>query len=109
MRADEIAWCSAFVNWCIFNAKAIGTGKPTARSWVHWGRETKSPQLGDIAVLWRGLKDSWQGHVAFYVGEYVDEFNNQFILLFGGNQNNEVGFKFYPKERLLEYRTLRPV
>lgn len=96
---DEISWCAAFVNWCLNQKKIKGTGLANARSFLKWGEETTRPTLGDICVFWRGKKDSWQGHVGFYAGE-----TNTHIIVFGGNQDNRVCFKLYPKTNLLSIR-----
>jgi uncharacterized protein (TIGR02594 family) len=99
-RDDETAWCSAFVNWCMTTAGFMGTGKGAARSWLTWGNSCLSgPVYGAITVLWRTNPSSWEGHVAFCVGE-----SGSNLILFGGNQNNAVGLKPYPKSRLLGYR-----
>lgn len=103
-KADEIAWCSAFVNWCLARASAAGTNKANARSWLSWGRMTRNPQLGDVVIFWRESLESWKGHVGFYSGE-----KNGKILLLSGNQKNKVSFQYYSKSKLLGFRTMRPV
>lgn len=97
---DEISWCSAFVAWCMTQAQVpiIGiTG--AARSWLKWGRKVDSPQIGDVVVLWRGSRMSWQGHVGIYVGG-----GGGAVLLLGGNQGNAVSIAPFSVERVLEYR-----
>jgi uncharacterized protein (TIGR02594 family) len=97
---DETAWCSAFVNWCMTSAGFTGTGKGAARSWLACGNSCLSrPAYGAITVLWRKSPSAWEGHVAFCVGE-----SGSNLILFGGNQDNAVGLKSYPKARLLGYR-----
>ena len=98
---DETAWCSAFANWVVKKAGGEISGKLNARSWLTVGYETKSPQPGDIVVLWRGSKDSWKGHVGFYVSQ-----NKNSIWILGGNQTNQVCIAPYAKTQLLEYRAL---
>ena len=98
---DETAWCSAFVNWVMKQANLSYTGKLNARSWLKIGQETTTPKLGDIVVFWREKRNSWKGHVAFYITE-----NNDYIYVLGGNQNNQVNIAAYPKERLLSYREI---
>lgn len=100
-QADEVAWCAAFVNWCLKKANVRGTGLANARSFLLWGKKVTDPKKGDICVFWRGREDSWQGHVGFYAGEY-----GKYILVLGGNQGNEVSIKRYPKSQLLEFRRL---
>lgn len=98
---DETAWCSAFANWVCEKSGVESSKKLNARSWLKVGVETEQPELGDIVVFWRESKESWKGHVAFFIRE-----TNDFVYVLGGNQNNQVKVSAYPKERLLEYRRL---
>lgn len=98
---EETAWCSAFVNWVLKMSDAPYTGKLDARSWLELGMETKSPQLGDVVVFWRDSKNSWKGHVGFYINQVGDE-----IFVLGGNQDNQVAITSYPASRLLGYRVI---
>lgn len=98
---DEIAWCAAFVNAVLNDCNLPQTGKLNARSFLELGQETKSPVLGDIVVLWRVSPDSPFGHVGFFIREYNDK-----ILILGGNQNNEVNIKAFPKSQILQYREI---
>ena len=99
--ADEVSWCSAFVNWCLKRGNVRGTNLANARSFLSWGKKVTDPKKGDICVFWRGAQDSWQGHVGFYAGE-----TKSAIIVLGGNQGNEVCYKKYPKSQLLEFRRL---
>jgi len=96
---DEISWCSAFVNWCFLKAGIIGTNAANARSWLKWGVEVKEPKEGDVVVFWRNKKDSWEGHVAFFV-----RFDGNYVVCLGGNQSNKVCKANYLKSRVLGYR-----
>ncbi len=98
---DETAWCSAFANWVCKESGLPFSGKLNARSWLEIGSKVDEPQYGDIVVFWRESKESWKGHVAFYIRE-----KDGYIYVLGGNQNNEVNIKRYPKGRLLQYRRL---
>jgi uncharacterized protein (TIGR02594 family) len=102
VKDDETAWCSAFVNYICKISGFEYTKKLNARSWLEAGWKVETPQLGDIVVFWRESKDSWKGHVAFYVHE-----DSKYIWVLGGNQGNKVQISAYPKERLLEYRRLK--
>ena len=100
VRTDETAWCSAFANWVCQNAGCTEiSNKLNARSWTNIGHKTKQPEPGDIVVLWRESFESWKGHVGFFIRQ-----NDTFIWILGGNQNNEVNIKPYPKYRLLSYQ-----
>jgi uncharacterized protein (TIGR02594 family) len=95
---DETAWCSAFVNDCMDNARIEGTHRANARSWLHWGKELLEPRYGCIVVLSRP-PNPLSGHVAFYIGPGLNVFE-----LLGGNQHNQVCIASYPRERFLSYR-----
>jgi uncharacterized protein (TIGR02594 family) len=98
---DETAWCSAFANWVAKEAGFEYSGKLNARSWLKIGEQVETPEIGDIVVFWRGRKDSWMGHVAFYIRS-----DQKYIYVLGGNQSNQVNIARYPKGRLLQYRRL---
>lgn len=98
---DETAWCSSFVNWCLKGAGIAGTNKANARSFLNWGSVVSEPKTGDVVVFWRGKKDGWQGHVAFYVSH-----DSKYITVLGGNQSNKVCYAKYPASQLLGYRRL---
>ncbi|MEM1337251.1 MAG: TIGR02594 family protein [Bacteroidota bacterium] len=95
---DETAWCSAFTNWVCKKAGLPFTGKLNARSWLDVGREVETPEIGDLVVLWRESRESWKGHVGFYINN-----NDQWIRILGGNQNNQVKISAYRSYRLLKY------
>lgn len=99
--ADETAWCSAFVNWCVEQAGFAGTDSAAARSWLQWGDALESPRQGCIAVLSRGAH-SWTGHVGFFMGR-----GNGTVRLLGGNQSNRVNVSEYGDSRILGFRVAR--
>lgn len=105
---DETAWCSSFVN-----AMAKATGREcsdslAARSWLDVGERVslRDARPGDVVIFWRGKKNGWQGHVAFF--EYYNE-KRELLYVLGGNQGNEVNVSGYPKARLLGIRRLRNI
>lgn len=100
---DETPWCAAFVGAVLNDAGIKGTNKLNARSYLDWGVVVDQPQSGDVVVFWRGNREGWQGHVAFYVR--TDP--NGDIVVLGGNQGDAVSVKPYSKSRLLGYR--RPI
>lgn len=95
---DETPWCSAFVNWCMVQAKIKGTNRANARSWLDWGTEIESPEYGCIVVLKRG-SSKWQGHVGFLVGVEGNK-----IKILGGNQGNSVSIASFKKSDVIGYR-----
>lgn len=102
VKDDETAWCAAFVGAMLERSGLKSTKKLNARSYLEWGEEVhlNDIQEGDIVVFWRGKKDGWQGHVAFFVG-----FNaNKDLIVLGGNQSNQVCEQVYAKERFLGAR-----
>lgn len=92
-------WCSAALNWVMEQAGIKGTGSRAARSWQHWGVKLDEPKLGCVAVLWRGSKQSWTGHVGLWIGNVGPN-----VVLCGGNQDRAFKTKLYPAERVLTYR-----
>lgn len=98
---DETPWCAAFVGSVLGGLSLPHTGKLNARSYEDYG--TKVPlsgaMPGDIVVLWRGSKTSWQGHVAFFV-----KWDGDYAILRGGNQGNKVSDARYPKDRIVAIR-----
>jgi uncharacterized protein (TIGR02594 family) len=104
VKDDETAWCAAFVNWCLVKSGKPQTGSLAARSFLSYGVSTKNPQLGDIAVFWRGTKDGSEGHVAFYISE-----TQNFVYVLGGNQLDQVNISKISKAKLLDYRQIPKV
>lgn len=103
VKDDETAWCSAFVNWVALKANKQGSAKLNARSWLTVGKKVVKPSVGDVVVFWRESKNSWKGHVGFFIGYSEDQTK---IYCLGGNQNNQVNIKAYPVYRLLGFRRL---
>jgi uncharacterized protein (TIGR02594 family) len=99
IKDDETAWCAAFANAMLERADVKGTNSVAARSFMQWGKELKEPEPGCLVVLWRGSKNSWQGHVGFFISESAE-----YVKVLGGNQNNAVSIANYPKSQLLGYR-----
>ncbi len=100
--SDEIAWCSAFVNWVMAECGFRGTKSLLARDWLEWGRQTKKKN-GAIVVLKRGT-DPHAGHVGFYVGDGSMQDGKQYIKVLGGNQSNMVRVSEYLESRVLGFR-----
>lgn len=96
--ADEVPWCSSFVNWCIKDAGLAGTNSAAARSWLKWGKKLTKPKRGCI-VIYSSSRGPASGHVGFF-----DRIDNNHIITLGGNQQNTVNYSSYPLSRLLGYR-----
>ena len=103
-KSDETAWCSLFANWVAHKAGLERSNNLTARSWLNVGLPIDNPEPGDIVVFWRNKIDSWQGHVAFYVGFSSDHTR---VYCLGGNQGDQVSLTAYKADRLLGFRRLR--
>lgn len=103
VKTDETSWCSIWLSWvALTSGYSYPISSPaTARSWLKVGLEVKKPKIGDIAIFWRESKDSWKGHVGIYISE-----SNAYVYVLGGNQNNMVCIKAYPKSKLLGYRRI---
>ena len=103
VQDDETPWCAAFVGSVLAQCGISGTNKLNARSYLKWGSSTdiNDANPGDVVVFWRGSKDSWKGHVAFYSHH---DANNVYVL--GGNQGNSVSIQAYPIDRVLDVRTM---
>ncbi|ACB80823.1 Peptidoglycan-binding domain 1 protein [Methylorubrum populi BJ001] len=102
LDASEIAWCGAFVGMVIAATlpKEVLPANPLgSRNWLQLGRQLDEPQVGAIAVFWRGSKSGWQGHVGFVVGH-----DKTHLHILGGNQSDSVSVARVAKDRLLGYR-----
>jgi uncharacterized protein (TIGR02594 family) len=96
---DKISWCSSFVNWCLAGAGFSGTGSALAKSWLTWGEPIDIPILGCIAIVSREGLLSWKGHVGFFIESCGEE-----VILLGGNQDETVKLKAYPRHEVLGFR-----
>ena len=68
-KADQVPWCAAFVGAVLAQCGLKGTGSLSSRSYKKWGDNVPIHQArqGDVVVLWRVDRNSWQGHVGFFV------------------------------------------
>jgi uncharacterized protein (TIGR02594 family) len=98
-EGDEIAWGSAFANWCMRRAGLRGSGRAHARSWLSWGSALPEPVYGCVIVLWRETPVSAVGHVSFYLGR-----DGSHLWLLGSNQSNAISIKSFSSHRLLGVR-----
>ena len=109
IKDDETPWCAAFVGAVLAEAGARGTGALNARSYMKWGEavDISDAKAGDVVVFWRGSRDGWQGHVAFFVALKKGK-----IDVLGGNQSNAVSIAPYDLDGefhgLLGIRRMKP-
>ena len=107
--ADEVPWCSAFVDEIAHRAGCCATRSLRARSWLQVGEAVDGlvqaePGM-DIVIFNRGgphdasIIDA-PGHVAFYVS-HADQ-----VAVFGGNQGNRVCEAVYSIRDVLGVRRL---
>jgi len=109
--ADEVPWCSAFVNGMAWELELPRSGSAAARSWLKIGVPVllADAKIGsDVVVIKRGEGVqpgpevlNAQGHVGFYAG--VRDGN---VLMLAGNQGNEVSVAGFPQDRILGIRRL---
>lgn len=96
---DSVAWCSSFANWCVEHTGLVGTGNPSARSWLTWGEECALEDAWIVVFARPPLP--WQGHVAIPVrGGHTDDS----VSVIGGNQHNQVSREMRPRAKLLACR-----
>lgn len=111
---DEVAWCSAFVNYCFWFLHLARSKSLLARSWLTIGEliDLETAVVGfDVVVLARGAgphprRDDPEyftapGHVGLYAG-HADGVVN----VLGGNQSNSVTVAGYPVDRILGVRRI---
>jgi uncharacterized protein (TIGR02594 family) len=102
LDASETAWCGAFVGMVIATAlpkEPLPANPLGSRNWLKFGKPLSDPQIGAIAVFWRGSKTGWQGHVGIVVGH-----DKTHLHILGGNQSDSVSIARVAKSRLLGYR-----
>lgn len=100
--SDEVAWCSAFVNYIVSKCGDKGTNSAAARSWLDWGKYISKPTPGCIVIIDRKDKDNPNAaHVCFYV---CDGTRADTIQCIGGNQGDMVKTSVYEKSKVLGYR-----
>lgn len=107
----QTEWCAAFVNSALHHSGFAGSESVSkypllARGFVTWGEpvdhKREEPQAGDVVVFPRG-RQSWQGHVGFYVDTvHVD--GKAYWQILGGNQNNSVSIELYDPDRAIVVR-----
>jgi uncharacterized protein (TIGR02594 family) len=93
---DEVAWCSAFMCWCLEKVGYKSTKSAWARSYENYGKKLEKPKIGCIAVF------DWQdgsGHVGF-----VSSFTEQTVTILGGNQSDSVCLTTFSRKNISAFR-----
>jgi uncharacterized protein (TIGR02594 family) len=96
-KLDATAWCASFVTWVLDKSKMKNMKSAWAKDYLNYGIKLDSPIYGCLVILSRGQNS---GHVAFFNKENADGTLN----LLGGNQDNQVKYKDFPKDHVLGYR-----
>lgn len=90
VQEETIDWASAFVEWSLNQVGIDGPKDHNSFAWLNWGRTLKELEVGCIALLSPGgLR-----HVGFFVSE-----RDGMITILGGNQDNKVSVRAYPKSQ----------
>lgn len=101
---DEVAWCSAFVNYCAWLLRLPRSKRLNARSWLDVGVPVALSDASaayDVVVFWRRDESGPWGHVGLYAWHDAEH-----VYVLGGNQGNAVSVAPYPRGRLLGVRRL---
>ena len=111
---DEIAWCSAFVNYCAWLLRLPRSKSLAARSWLAVGTPVDLDQAAvgfDVVVLKRGSGSpgpdvlNAPGHVGFFAGlQKVGGY--PYVAVLGGNQSDSVKVSLFPAADILGVRRL---
>jgi uncharacterized protein (TIGR02594 family) len=109
--ADEVPWCSAFVNYICWLLRLPRSKSLSARSWLLVGSSAsvEGAEVGsDIVILKRGKGEQpgpevikAPGHVGFFAGIEGDQ-----ILVLGGNQGDAVNVSRFNKDLVLGIRRI---
>ena len=112
--ADEVPWCSSFVNGIAWELRLPRSKSAAARSWLTIGSavEIEAARAAyDIVVLKRGtghqpgpeVTSGAPGHVGFFAGV-----ESETVLVLGGNQGNTVSIARFSTVHILGIRRLQP-
>jgi uncharacterized protein (TIGR02594 family) len=106
---DDVAWCSAFVNYIAWLLRLPRSKSLRARSWLEVGQPIDIAQAKagfDVVILNRGGPQDPDiieapGHVGFFSGRDANR-----IYLLGGNQGDKVSVAGFVPSSLLGARRL---
>lgn len=94
-KADEVPWCSSFVNWVLKESGVDGTDSAAAASWLDWGQNTEAKQ-GAVTVIYMKNANRSLSSSGNHVGFLLRETSSHYVIL-GGNQGDQVKESYYPK------------
>lgn len=92
--SDQVPWCAAFMNWCLWRADYKRSNSASSGSFRCFGAAAKPPKEGDIAVFKNRGQDApcaGHGHVAFWLSQSATQ-----VQTLGGNQGNSIKTSSYP-------------
>ncbi len=95
---DDVPWCGSFMAFVVTKASLNPPRYPArALSWLKFGVSSYVPVYGSIAVK----KRRGGGHVTLVVGRSK---GGKYLYCLGGNQNDAVNIKKYPKSIFVDFR-----
>jgi uncharacterized protein (TIGR02594 family) len=90
--SDKDPWCGAFLAWVMIKAGYTPpTGSIGAKNWLNFGEEDDDFHCGTIIIKGR----AGGNHVSMAIGQ---DKTGKWIYALGGNQNNSVCVKLYPRK-----------
>lgn len=111
--ADEVPWCSAWVNGMTWDLRLPRSKSAAARSWLGVGEAVPLADAAvgfDVVVLTRGTGSQpgpgtldAPGHVGMFAGISEDKTH---VLVLGGNQANGISVAPFALSRVLGVRRL---
>lgn len=108
---DEVAWCSAFVNFICWQLRLTRSKNLAARSWLGVGQvlAADQAQVGfDLVILRQpggpgaDVQKGAPGHVGFFAGHH-----DSAVWILGGNQGNAVTVARFDPDLVIGYRRVR--
>lgn len=96
IKDDETPWCAAFVGAVLERVQIKSTRFESAKSYLGWGEPLLKPAYGCVVVFNR----DGGGHVGFVVGQTT----TGDLLVLGGNQNDAINIRSFPRSRAVGYR-----
>ncbi len=88
-QADEVPWCSSFVNWTLTKAGIGGTRSAAAASWAEWGSACDARRGAIVVIYNAAAANSGLTRSGNHVGFLVEDVGWGWKLL-GGNQHDMV-------------------